>query len=179
MSDRRRGKVARLPEEVRQVVNQMMRDGKPYAEIVSHLTSVGQPGIVERNLSRWFRGGFQDWLREQQQVEEMQAERAFAERIGKEGSGNPMHEAGLQVATAQLFGMLARLDWRALQANVEADPKAYAEVMRLFLRLSSRLVELEKFKLAASKVHAEDLPKGEGGIRPETLERIKKELKLF
>ncbi len=61
---RRAGKIAKLPEPVREQINTMLQDGVPYAMIIARLGEAGQ-GINIHNLSRWRRADYQDWLAEQ------------------------------------------------------------------------------------------------------------------
>jgi hypothetical protein len=61
---RRAGKIAKLPQAVREQINLMLQDGVPYAKIVATLGEAGQ-GINIHNLSRWRRADYQDWLDEQ------------------------------------------------------------------------------------------------------------------
>ena len=64
---RRTGKVARLPSVIRnEIANRFMRY-EEYKDIIAWLTSQGHPGIGESNLSRWRKGGFQDWLCKEQE----------------------------------------------------------------------------------------------------------------
>jgi hypothetical protein len=69
----RNGKIARLPEAIRERVNTMLNDGVRYRDIINAL---GQPGasplpypISEMNLSNWRKGGHQEWLRRQEQLD--------------------------------------------------------------------------------------------------------------
>ena len=57
----RNGKVARLPEPVRQLINEMLDGGSIYRAIIQKLKELGIPGISEMNLSNWYRGGYQDY----------------------------------------------------------------------------------------------------------------------
>jgi len=70
----RKGKIARLPYQIRHEVNQRLLDGKSGRSIVAWLN--GQQAVLARldmyfdgsrinaqNLSTWKRGGFQDFLR--------------------------------------------------------------------------------------------------------------------
>ena len=66
-SRRLTGKVARLPHLVRTLVNTMLDDGFTYNAIVSKLEQLGYPGFLQQNISRWTKGGYQVWLREQEQ----------------------------------------------------------------------------------------------------------------
>src|SRR5215472_11414176 len=61
---RRAGKIAKLPQAVREQINTMLQDGVPYAKIIATLGDAGQ-GINIHNLSRWRRADYQDWLDEQ------------------------------------------------------------------------------------------------------------------
>jgi len=69
----RRGKIARLPRQVREELNRRLQNGVPGRELVGWLNGLpevkavleGQFGgvpISEKNLSEWRRGGFQDCL---------------------------------------------------------------------------------------------------------------------
>lgn len=73
----RRGKIARLPGQVREAVNRRLFDGETGEEIVTWLN--GEPEVLavlarefggkpvrEQNLSEWRRGGYEDWLQYQQ-----------------------------------------------------------------------------------------------------------------
>src|SRR4051812_5505832 len=60
----RNGKVARLPEPIRNRINQMLENGLPYRVIIRNLAeteSLPYP-LSEMNLSNWFQGGYQDYL---------------------------------------------------------------------------------------------------------------------
>ena len=62
----RNGKVARLPEPIRARINQMLENGQPYHAIIRHLNET-QPlpyPLSKMNLSNWFQGGYQDYLRQ-------------------------------------------------------------------------------------------------------------------
>jgi hypothetical protein len=69
----RNGKIARLPEAVRERINTMIEDGFPYLDIIKALSQPGGPPlpypISEMNLSNWRKGGHQEWRRHQQRLE--------------------------------------------------------------------------------------------------------------
>jgi hypothetical protein len=61
----RNGKIARLPGSIRQRINQMLDDGLPYRAIIQKLRDQPLPyAISEMNLSNWYHGGYQDYLRQ-------------------------------------------------------------------------------------------------------------------
>ena len=61
----RNGKVARLPEHARELINQLLEDGLAYRQVIERLPqAVVLPyPISEMNLSNWVHGGYQDWRR--------------------------------------------------------------------------------------------------------------------
>ena len=65
----RNGKIARLPEAVRKIVNQMLDDNRTYPQVIARLAELGHTGIRPQNLSEWRKGGYQDWLRFKQELE--------------------------------------------------------------------------------------------------------------
>src|SRR5438093_10448591 len=61
---RRRGKIAHLPEAVREQIHIMLDDGVPYRDIIARLGDAGK-ALNKDNLSRWRQHQHQDWLEEQ------------------------------------------------------------------------------------------------------------------
>jgi hypothetical protein len=80
MNITRRGKIARLPEEIRRQLNQRLRNGQPGLELLNWLNSLpevqtviaarfgGKP-IRKQNLSDWRQGGYVVWLEQQEALE--------------------------------------------------------------------------------------------------------------
>jgi hypothetical protein len=73
----RTGKIARLPRATRVQLNQRLLNGEPGKELVEWLNSLPEVGKVlaaefdgqpmrEQNLSEWKKGGYRDWLAEQE-----------------------------------------------------------------------------------------------------------------
>src|SRR5437660_4468655 len=72
----RHGKVARLPNQIRNLVNTMLNDGCSYSTIVRRLAELGHPRLTVHNISRWRKGGYEDWLAAQEKfdLEKLRAE---------------------------------------------------------------------------------------------------------
>ena len=64
----RNGKVARLPETMRDQINGMLDDGFPYRAILKKLRESSAEALAhslsEMNISNWVHGGYQDWRRQ-------------------------------------------------------------------------------------------------------------------
>ena len=66
----RNGKIARLPESIRENINHRLDDGVRYRDIIAKLQQLQPPlpyAISEMNLSNWYHGGYQDWRRKQEE----------------------------------------------------------------------------------------------------------------
>lgn len=180
MSNRRTGKIARLPFDTRTVVNEMLRDGKPYSEIIF---AIGDSDVNEQNLTNWKEGGHQDWLKEQARLEDMAAKREFAFQIVKENDGSKLHEANLHLAASQIYEVLTEFDPQRLKDLLDESPENYAHVVNALGKLSKSNIEVQKYKdavNAALKICADaKKSEGTGGLSADTIERIEKELKLL
>lgn len=190
MSDRRTGKIARLPFAVRTEVNQWLRDGLPYMQIIAFLAARGydgstesRPTINEQNLTNWKDGGHQDWLKEQERLADMQRKREFAMDIVKENDGSKLHEANLHLAASQLYEVLTDFDPQALKELLAEKPENYANIANALAKLSKGNIEVQKYKEANARALKvlEDAKRGadKGGLSNETIERIERELKLL
>ena len=73
----RNGKIARLPREIRNQLNQRLRDGEMAIQLVEWLNSLPEVQAVlaaqfegrainEQNVSEWRAGGYRDWERQQE-----------------------------------------------------------------------------------------------------------------
>ncbi|MDB6058970.1 MAG: hypothetical protein JWO95_2814 [Verrucomicrobiales bacterium] len=81
---RRTGKIARLPAELRAWINQALLDGASYQDIRLELERKGFPDINDGCLTSWFQGGYQDWLRSAEYIDQCKAFSEHACRMGGE-----------------------------------------------------------------------------------------------
>jgi len=80
----RNGKIARLPAAIRAVVNGMLQDSRLYREIVARLAELGYPGIRPQNLSEWYKGGYQDWLKLKTELEDLRHDQATSIEMARD-----------------------------------------------------------------------------------------------
>ncbi len=202
----RRGKIARLPQSIREQVNRRLdngEQGKQLAEWLNTLPEVktlmdaqfaGQP-VNEVNLSNWKLGGYMDW---QAQQDALDAASQLAEDAAQ------LDEAGGRQITEQLaLSLAARLAVALRQLNtLRDDPEGQLKLLRdLCMRVAAlrkgdhnaQLLELkrEKLDLDWKKFKSEDsirklerieLKKKVKPYEPitkEGLQEIEKEMRLF
>jgi len=60
-------------------------------------------------------GGHQDWLKEQERLEDMKAKREFAIQIASENEGSKIHEAALHLAASQIYEVICDFDLQKLR----------------------------------------------------------------
>lgn len=155
LTNRRTGKIARLPKDVRDVVNLMLRDGAQYLKVQQQLEKMGHKGITEVNITAWYQGGYQDWLGEQERLEEMKAKREFAFDTVKANEGTKVTEAATIIAAQQLYEVLVDFDVATLKQKLDGDPENYAAIVNALAKLSKSTLELEKYKSAMRKANEE------------------------
>lgn len=180
MTERRKGKVAQLTFELRTQVNVMLRDGKTYLEICAFLSGQDEPGFNEMNISNWKDGGYQDWLKEQERLEDMKFKREFALEMAKQNEGSKVAEATVQLAMSQIYDLLTDFDTTALKEAHAQNPKLYVKLLNPLAKLSREVLDYEKFRAEVKSKMAEIKDEvTKGGLKPETIERIERELNLL
>src|SRR5205809_4830057 len=93
---RRTGKIARLKKVDRDRLNHMLRDGEPYAAILEKLGESAK-GITVQNVSGWKGGGYIDWEKDQEWVEETQAGMEVALDVGGECDARKVNQSVSQI----------------------------------------------------------------------------------
>jgi hypothetical protein len=104
-----RGKIARLPREIREELNQRLDNGELGSTIVDWLNSLTKTQqivaahfqgnvVTEQNLSEWRQGGFQEWLAREEMAEQGNELRAEAMKLGAEGTRTIADSLGATMA---------------------------------------------------------------------------------
>ena len=168
-SRRRNGKVARLPQDVRERLNSLIRDGLPYADIIAQLGDAGKT-LTYHNLVRWRKGGYREWEQRQEHLDALRAKQQLALDALREKDAAKLHEAVLQITATQLCQLMADLNPATLRKHLEADPHNFVRLLTLLPKLTTISLECERQRLSA----AGDLPENRSRIRQENLERARR-----
>jgi len=156
---RPRGKIARLPKNVRDQLNQMIQDGVQYKDIKQQLGDHGTSLTID-NISKWkTKGGYDAWVNEQLWREEMRASiEAFAEPLTDSDPAQlPM--VGLQMSLAQICLRLRNLGPGARKDQLENNADQYLRMLNTLARLSKSLLALQEYRDASAKKTAAELKK--------------------
>jgi hypothetical protein len=179
---RRTGRVARMPKVLRDEINRMLEDGRPYEEIRSRALEEGYE-IQKWNVTEWRQGGHQDWLRERDRLEEMRLIREFAQDIVRENQGKDVQEAGIQIATTHIYELLLNFDPTTLKAKVKGDPANYARMVMALAKLSDGGLKFARYRAEVEQAKAaieKELEKmKEGGLSEEAITRMEEALNMM
>src|SRR3974390_3012429 len=99
---RPRGKIARLPPPIRARLNHLIDEGLTYREVLDQL-GPDAAHITELDMTRWYKSGFQEWIRNQLWLENTRTRLDMAIDVIAENEGSDVHQANLHVAATQLI----------------------------------------------------------------------------
>ena len=203
----RRGKIASLPEPLRDEVNRRLADGQTARSIATWLNAIPEVTAVlkerfnneplsDSNLSEWRLGGYQDWLDRRDRLELVRGLCTESTDLAAASPAPPTPGASL-LAAAKLFQALRDCDPIADPSRFQhllhglADlslAQAAAHRLRVAeerlrqsdrkLLLEERRVKVLEQRLAAAQ-HLLDAPASKGGITPETMAYVQEALKIL
>ena len=93
-----KGKIGRLPVVIRNEVNRRILENESGAKIIAWLHEqpavlrildeyFGEEPIKPQNLSEWRKGGYQDWLRKQEEIDQLKEMAEYALKLGVAAGG--------------------------------------------------------------------------------------------
>src|SRR5262245_18670245 len=132
---RSRSKISRLPKTVRDQLNLLILDGIPYAEIPARLGDIAKD-INEDNLSTWKTGGHQEWLKEQQRVEDCRISQELTLDLAMERQGIDSFQAPNKIAAALICEALADLGSETFRKAIAANPLNALRMLNTLSRLT-------------------------------------------
>jgi hypothetical protein len=178
---RRTGKIALLPAEVRDFVNESLENGRSYDDIASHLAKNGHPYIAQNNVGSWARGGYQDYLREKRRNEILRerSDRVLNLATSLDEKGRAGYEkVSASLLAAKVIDALQDFDSGRLLEKMNADPALFFRVAGVvnaqsldYSRLRKVELEFQKYK---DNVDAQKR-KMEEAIKPKTAKGLTKE----
>lgn len=183
MNNRRTGKIARLTQEWREIVNTMLLDGATYAAVIERVKEVC-PDLAEQNLTNWKDGGYQDWLKLRQRLEDIRFKRDMAMEVVKANDGGSIHEAAMIEAGAQLYEVISEFDTASIKELLIEAPENYAHIVNSLAKLSKGTLDNQKYRDFVREQRDKALAalnegKAEGGLTSETIAKIERELRLL
>jgi hypothetical protein len=160
----------------------MILDGLPYADILTALGDSAK-GVTEHNITTWVAGGYKDWLREQQRLEETRVKQEVAMDLACPDGGSKIHEGTLQLAATSLSEMVRSLDYSDFKELLRDDPAKLIPFLNSLARISDAEIRCERHRIQVEEQTAQirkaDAPPAEPGLRRETRQQMEKDLNLM
>ena len=160
------GKIARLPRALRNQLNQRLHDGEPGQRLLEWLNALPEVQAVlaaefearpvnAQNLSDWKKGGYREWVVQQEALE--LAERLAEDAVELQAEGRPPLTDTLALWLAARYALATRAvaaqdgpeQWRLLR-EFSAD---VVELRRGDHSAARLQLEREQFELARAKEH--------------------------
>ncbi len=176
----RKGKIARLPYEIREQLNAMLRDGSPAAQINAYLVAQGHPAIKDQNLTNWRQGGYQDWLKEQTRLDTIRAKHEAMRREfdakGVAFINNAMVDAAVLLGQSDLPPDRIATAMAAIKNSFSGSDRTKIAERRA--ALAEQALNLERDKFAAAQARAAQADKAEGIVKDTALTAEQKQLRI-
>lgn len=172
---RYRSKVAQLPEPIRRHVNELLEAQTPYHQICDWLARQGHPGFSDDTIGRWKNGGFLDWFKAEQRLEEAELKRADASKLVAVGA-REFVDANEDITELVFYDALNRAETDALAELINTNPKEFIALLKTFTHFRRYRLHRERFReylrQQRRREEMENKPTG-GGVRTQTLSQAK------
>lgn len=115
-----KGKIGRLPLNIREEINRRLLDGQTGAKILPWLNALDEVRAIleedfngllvnDENLSQWRKGGYAQWLRRRDQLDHTRELAQMSIKLAKAGGGN-LAEGAAAILSGKVLDVLERLD---------------------------------------------------------------------
>lgn len=152
-----KGKIGRLPVNVRNRINEMMRDGRPYEEIISFAAEHGEPNLKPQNVTAWKEYGYQEWLRRQERIEESRHRVEFAQEFvakAKEAGDESLATAGdaaSMLAVDSILDVLEDFNPENLKALLAEKPGKFVDLVMALQQVRGKDQSAVKLRMELKK----------------------------
>jgi hypothetical protein len=177
---RRRGKIARLPRNIREQINAMLDDGLPHADIIARLGEYGK-NINRQNLINWQQGGFEDWLKDQPWLDELHASLDFATNILDDSDSPKIREASLVIAVKQMYELIKSFEPAEFKQQLADDPAAYSRILNSLAKLAEVGLRYDRERGEASRADRREANRSKkaAGLTDDLLRQYESEFRLL
>lgn len=177
----RRSKIGRLPENIRDQINEYLDTHTEYQRILDWLSEQGISGIEMYHLTRWKDTGYLDWIARHEHAQELELKIDWVQRLSDQGPG-ALQQAAMSLLALKLFDTIARTDSCDMSKMLETRPEKITTLLNCFARFCHESLETTKFQdqlQQREKVLTDAQLVDKGAPTAETIKRMKAELRIF
>jgi hypothetical protein len=176
----RKGKVARLPYDIREQINALIRDGAPASRLNTFLVQNGHEAMTDMNWTNWRHGGYQDWLKEQTRLDAIRDKHESMRREfnakGLDFVNNAMVDAAVLLGQSDLPPDRIATAMAAIKNSFSGSERTKIAERRA--ALAEQALNLEREKFAAAQARAAQADKAEGVVQDATLTPEEKQIRI-
>jgi len=150
-------KIARLPKPTRDMLNLMIDDGLPYRVIIEELGETVHD-LKAGSLANWVQGGYEEYLKERQNIEGVKTQAEFAADLLRElGNIDPsvIHRACMIVAGFQMSNAIREYGDEALKEMLQSNPATYVNLLNALCNVSNSALKYEDHRQRVSNRRSE------------------------
>ena len=150
-------KIARLPKATRDMVNLMLEDGLPYKVIIDELAEAGR-GLTPQSLTKWLQSGYEDYLKNRQNIEEAKTRAEFSADLLRELGAidvSTIHRACLMLTSLQIFNAIEEYGDEALRKALHVNPCSYFTMLNTLCNITNSTLKLEHRRIAVESAATE------------------------
>src|SRR3954447_21985043 len=133
-----RGKIAELSKDQRALINHLLDEGLTYRAIELEMARQNI-SLNAENLSNWYNSGYQDYVRHQDWLEQVNGLRENASDLLVDQQILSLNQAALQLAVIQIFKTLK-------EDKLSDDPANYTRMLNSLSRLSREALVFTKYE---------------------------------
>jgi hypothetical protein len=116
----RQGKIARLPQPIREQLNARLLQGEPASKILPWLNALPETKniltedfegllVSDQNLSEWRKGGYQDWLKRRDRLDHTRELAQYSVKLAR-ANGGTIAEGAIAIASGYILELLEACD---------------------------------------------------------------------
>lgn len=181
------GKIARLPEAIREELNRRIRSGTLGPQLLPWLNGLPEvramleehfqnKDINAQNLSDWRSGGYQDWEEKQDRnfnrIERTRELAQLSMKLAEAGGGN-LTDGAAAIVAGEILGVIEQIDaLKEIMAETSGDPE------QQLARIAAARESIESLSLSISRLRKGDQNKEVLRQREEQLRQKDEELQL-
>jgi hypothetical protein len=180
----RRSKVAMLPAELRNWVNEQLVRQTPTGHITDYLAEQGHPGITVKNVSTWRTTGFQDYIKETETLAERDKRWNSLLKLAR-AQGSAFDISAMQLAIGHCHQVLSAVEPDQVAGILTDKPEFFfqlngglSSLMKAYVALCRLKKSDEPGRLMSPKAPAspEDFGEKNGGLTIEERDEVRRSL---
>src|SRR5437762_2551896 len=139
----------------------MLEDGLPYKVIIDELAEAGR-GITPQSLTKWLQSGYEDYLKNRQNIEEAKTQAEFAADLTADLlrelgdiDVSTIHRACLMLTSLQIFNAIEEYGDEALRQALHVNPCSYFTMLNTLCNVTDSALKLERQRIAVESAATE------------------------